>query len=175
MQNLSNELDKLILYTGKRKTITGIDVKNVTGASRQFNIFELQNSIGAGDVKRAIFILDRMLTEGESPTGIVVMLSRYFSVLWKLNERGTESVSSAELAREVGVPFFYFNSYASAAKRYGVEQLERAFEQLLYADACIKRGVANIALALTLPIVALIKPWLFARGFSPLLGERIVN
>lgn len=175
LQNLSNEIDKLILYVGQQKSIGEAEIRIVTGASRQFSVFELQNAIGAGDINRALHILNHMLTEGESPAGIIVMLTRYFSSLWKLKLRRKDEASKTELAREIGVHHFFLNDYISASNRYRADQLERVFEQLMFADLGVKRGTVNIPLALTIPIIALVRPELFGEGISPLAVNQIMN
>ena len=169
LQNLANELDKLVLFIGPESMIRNGDVNHVAGASRQYNIFEMQKALGRGDITRTLRMLGNMLTEGESAAGIIVMLSRYLSVLWKLSLRKDKDIPKSELAKAVGVPAFFLNDYISASGRYREANLEKAFEQLMFADLLVKRGAVNIPLTLTIPLLALMKPELFERGRSPLV------
>jgi DNA polymerase-3 subunit delta len=78
LRELQNELDKLSLFIGKRAMIGVDDVNAVVGMSRQFNVFELQASVGAKEYARALEIVGHLLEAGESAVGLVTMLTRYY-------------------------------------------------------------------------------------------------
>ncbi len=73
--SLSGELDKLIAYTGDRKTITSQDVKKVVYKNRGSIIFDLINHISQRQRTQGLATLQNMLTMGESPIAIVSILS----------------------------------------------------------------------------------------------------
>src|SRR5260221_356432 len=77
LYEIQNEIDKLLIYIGEKKMINIEDVGAVVGMSREFNIFELQKVVGQKNMTRSVEILERMLNAGESPLGLIVMLSRY--------------------------------------------------------------------------------------------------
>ncbi len=75
---MAGELEKLVLYTGKRSEITGVDVRAICSASRQAIIWELTDRLGARNLPGAIATLDNLLLAGEEPIGIVMMLVSQF-------------------------------------------------------------------------------------------------
>jgi DNA polymerase-3 subunit delta len=42
LREIRNEIDKLFIFVGEKKTIESDDVNHVVGVSREYNIFELQ-------------------------------------------------------------------------------------------------------------------------------------
>ena len=69
---------------------------------------------------------------------IIVMLTRYFSVLWKLLEIPRAGKNNFQIAGTVGVSPFFVPEYLAAIKRYKPEELNNAFHALLEADTQIK-------------------------------------
>ena len=141
----ASELDKLVTFVGTRDTITEDDVLTAGGHLREFNIFELQKAIGAGDRVRATGIVERMLQQSASRRGealmIVTMLTRYFMILRKL--AGAGALQQRDLARHVGVSPYFLKEYQQALRHLGAGTVRRAFEALLAADFELKGGTAR--------------------------------
>jgi DNA polymerase-3 subunit delta len=157
LRSLQNELDKLYVFIGERKNITAEDVAAVVGATKGYTIFELQNAVGRRDAKDAIMILERMLENGQSPQMIIVMLSRFFTQLWKLTDIRARKMSDQELAREIGVPLYFVKQYLEFRTNYSVGQIERNFKSLLEADTTLKSTSRDPRLVLDLLIVILLQ------------------
>lgn len=138
LRAMQNELDKLAIYAGERTTITADDVSAVVGVSREFNVFELQNAIGEGKSRRALDILDRMMTAGESAIMIVVMLTRFYMVLMKLRGLQQKGTGGKESAREAGVNPWFLDQYLTALRRLPGGALEDAIDALAKADEELK-------------------------------------
>lgn len=85
LREVDSEIVKLLTYLGETRHIGTGDIAAVVGFSKEFTIFQLQESIGRGDIKRAITILDHMLDDGQALPYFIVMLTGYFSSLWRLH------------------------------------------------------------------------------------------
>ncbi len=138
LQSLQNEIDKLFVFIGDRKKVTIEDIGAVVGASKGYTIFELQNAIGRKDSKEAVRILERMLEVGQSPQMIIVMLTRFFTQLWKLSDARARRMSEQEIAREIGVSPYFVKQYIDFHANFDVDQIERNFKALLEADTVLK-------------------------------------
>jgi DNA polymerase-3 subunit delta len=136
LREIQNELDKLYIFVQEKQAITSDDIRAVVGVSKEYNIFELQNAIGAKNLARSTEILSRMMDVGESPILIIILLTRYFSTLWKLYDLRRRG--SVELAGAIGVNPYYLKDYVAAAERYTVAELEHSFEVLASADEQLK-------------------------------------
>ncbi|MCL5019353.1 MAG: DNA polymerase III subunit delta [Patescibacteria group bacterium] len=171
LRQLSNELDKVILFCGAQKIIRNEDVHSVIGISRQFNIFELQKALGKRNLNRALHILFRMLVQGENPAGILIMITRYLTVLWKLKVRNWGTLKKTEIAKEIGVRDYFLDEYMNAAQNYSESQLGMAFHYLRLTDLHLKRSPINVPLVMSIPLIALVRTEIFADEWFNLLYE----
>lgn len=156
LRSLQNEIDKLFIFIGDRKQVTAEDIASVVGATKGYTIFELQNAIGRKDSKEAVKILERMLEGGQSPQMVIVMLTRFFTQLWKLSDIRSRRLSEQEISREIGVPYYFVKQYVEFRSNFTGEQIEGNFRLLLDADTVLKSTSRDPHLVLDLLIVTLI-------------------
>lgn len=136
----SNELEKLIIYTKDSKDITEQAVYDCVGYSKTNKIFDLQNSLGNSDLKKSILIVENMLENNESGVFVIVMLSRYFSILWKIQVLRKRGFSGSEIsAKYLNDLFYSFRSdYINQAQKFSISKLREIFDLLLQADIDLK-------------------------------------
>lgn len=149
LRELHNEIDKLFLYVGDKKTINVEDVTAVVGMSRSHNVFELQRAIGARDAPRSVEILERMLEAGENPIGIIAILMRFFQKLWILPSLRRHAGSEYELASRMQVKPYFVKEYLEAARHFPPDRIGQAFEALLAADVALKTSQDNPRVVMT--------------------------
>lgn len=171
LRTAAAELDKLVAFVGERSTITEEDVLTAGGHLREFNVFELQKAVGAGDRVRATAIVERLLQQAASRRGealmVVTMLTRYFQKLRKLTACQAQAVPQRDLARHIGVPPFYVNEYQAALRQLGPVAVRRAFEALLAADYELKGGAErDERLVLLLTLGRILQPARQARSLK---------
>jgi len=138
LREIQNELEKLYIFIGDRTSITADDVAAVVGVSKDFNVFALQKAIGQQDLARSMEILQRMIEFGESPTMIIVMLTRYFLALMKISDLRAAGKSAQEQAREAGVHPFFLRDYHEALGFFGEKNTQDAIRGLVLADERLK-------------------------------------
>jgi len=140
---IQNELDKLFIYLGERTRVTTEDVADVVGAVRGFTVFDLQNAVGKKNLEESLRIVNRMIEAGEASQLTIVMLTRYFNILWKLQNLFEQGTSETEVLAATRISPYYFKDYAAAAKRFTQPQIENAFRVLLEADIQLKSTSPN--------------------------------
>lgn len=155
LRSLQNEIDKLFVFIGDRKKITVEDITAVVGATKGYTVFELQNAIGRKDPKEAIKILERMLETGQSPQMIIVMLTRFFTQLWKLSDVRARKMPEQEIAREIGVPPYFVKQFLEFRTNFDTNQIEQNFKSLLEADTVLKSTSRDPHLVLDLLVLSL--------------------
>lgn len=138
LREIQGEMEKLFVYTGGKKAIGVDDVMAVVGVSREFNIFELQKAIGSKNLDRSIFIMQRMVEAGESPTTIIVMLTRFFTLLWRLHDMRRRGVPSNEQSAQLGVNPYFMKDYVEAVSHFSAKEVGQVFEYLADADLHMK-------------------------------------
>lgn len=158
LREIHNEIDKLLIYVGEKQTIEPDDVNAVVGISKHYNVFELQKAIGQCDPPLAIDILEHMMDAGESPLGMIVMLTRYFHKLWVLPSLRKQLNSEYELASGLGVRLSFIKEYVAASQRFSPTRIEEAFALLLEADVTLKSTMEDPRVVMTALVCKLIKP-----------------
>lgn len=138
LRDLNNELEKTVIYVQDKKKIELSDVSFVVGASRKYNVFELQKSIGRKDISHSLKIIEKMLSTERQEMLILTIIARYFVVLWKLLELAGKNKNNFELAREIGVSPFFVNEYLDALGRYKPAEIENALIILNQTDEKLK-------------------------------------
>ncbi|MEO6721461.1 MAG: DNA polymerase III subunit delta [Ferruginibacter sp.] len=126
LSRIVNEIDKLTLNIGQRKTITEDDIEKFVGISKEYNAFELQDALSKKDLSKAIKIIQYFEANPKAaPIQLVLpTLYGYFSKLY--------AVFGIPDKSENGIKhLFYNNSFAAkdalaAAKKYSYEGVERA-------------------------------------------------
>jgi len=156
LREIQNEIDKLFIYVGDKRTIDVADVNASVGMSKQYNIFELQKKIGQKSLSDALEITERMLDAGESAVGMIVMLTRYFQKVWLLQELQSQIANEYQLASAIGVSAFFLNDYRAAARNFDPNAMENIFHVLLETDRELKLS-GSPKLLLTVMMHAIIK------------------
>jgi DNA polymerase III subunit delta len=149
LRQVSNELEKLDIYTANRPVITADDVTAVVGVTKAFNIFELQKAVGHMDVSAAVHILDRMIDRGESPVFIITMLTRFFRHLATVADLRTRNATNAAIAQEIRVHPYFLDEYFSHLHHHTPDRFADRFRALLQADTDLKTTGKNPRLVLS--------------------------
>ena len=125
LHKIANELKKLTIALPKNKSITDEDVERNIGISKDFNVFELQNAIGARDVMKANRIVNYFGDNAKENPLLVTAISlyNYFTKLLKLHY--ATDPSQAALASVLGVSPFFVRDYQAAARNYSVADCVR--------------------------------------------------
>ena len=154
---LVNELEKVFLNIENRKQITADDIRHVVGLSRGFSVFELSDFIGKKDIKSALLTTSRMLELGESPIGILTMLTRYFGILLKVKHCKNAGLPPSQMASVAGVPPYFLKDYLAQAGNFPTKQIQKSFHLLLQTDIDLKTSAQKPQLLFELLMYNLIK------------------
>jgi len=72
-RQIENELEKIDLYLGRERRVTVEQVRELVPLSRAGVIFELGNALAACDLERALMLVKRLLDQGETAIGILLV------------------------------------------------------------------------------------------------------
>jgi DNA polymerase III subunit delta len=126
LTRIENEIVKISVNLGKRKTISEDDIEEFVGISKEFNVFELQSAIARKDLPAAIRIAQYFESNPKAAPIQLILPSLYsfFSkvfMIFAAPSRDEKTVSAT-----IGVNAFFIKDYLAAAKLYnyaGTEQL----------------------------------------------------
>ena len=126
LTRIENEIEKMSINLGKRKTITEDDIEEFVGVSKEFNVFELQSALARRDLAKSIRIIQYFESNPKAAPIQLVLPSLYafFSKVFMIFGAGTKDEKG--IAAAIGVNVYFAKDYLQAAKIYNYEGVERA-------------------------------------------------
>jgi DNA polymerase-3 subunit delta len=93
LSRIANEIDKVILNLGSRKSINEDDIENFVGISKEYNVFELQNAVGKKNLAKALQIVQYFESNPKAaPIQLILpSLYSYFSKVFMIASGASES------------------------------------------------------------------------------------
>src|SRR6185436_2334461 len=143
LNRIENEIEKILVNLGKRKTISEDDIEEFIGISKEFNVFEFQNALAAKDLANCIRIVQYFEANPKAAPIQLILPSLYafFSKLYMIH--GLNSRDEKTVAASIGVNPFFVNDYLKAVKAYSFPQVEKAI-LLLHQYNLRSVGVSDI-------------------------------
>lgn len=142
--DLINEVDKIFLAAGEKKTVDTADVAAVVGRYRTETVFSLLDGIGPGSASTVLKTLSLIIDGGEEPVFVLAMLLRRIVLLLEVkaleNELGPKAPSGQSLAAKMAgaTSPYYAEKLLRQASRFQKEDLETYLSNLRWADLKIK-------------------------------------
>ena len=125
LNRIENEIDKLSVNLGKRKTITEEDIESFIGVSKDFNVFELQGALARKDVVKAFRIIQYFEANPKAAPIQLVLPSLYSFFSKAFMVFGAASHDEKTVAASLGVKPFFVKDYMQAANLYNYAGVEK--------------------------------------------------
>jgi len=145
LSRIDKEIEKILINISNRKNITEDDIEQFVGISKEYNVFELQDALGAKDISKAVRIIQYFESNPKAaPIQLVLpALYNFFSKAYMLF--GQSGSDEKIAAANIGVNPFFIKDYMTAAKNYGASGIENAL-LLLHQYNLKSIGVNSVAL-----------------------------
>ena len=137
LAELSQELEKLALYSGEEKSLTPSLVNQLTTHSRTYNIFALVDALGEPLPNKRLTALGHLLDLGEKEPKILVMLARQLRLLIRLKEGGAAQAPGLYLPQGV------LKRRAQQAARFSAAALRSHLFLLHHVDLQLKTSAGS--------------------------------
>ncbi len=137
LRTLWNEIEKLQIFMEDRTKVSLQDVLEVSGSTKELNVFDLQKYVMNRDLKNSIQTLNKLLAYDRQEMLIISILQKFFLQLFKLSEMDLNQNKYA-LAQKLGVNAYFLDDYLTALKKYNPNFIANALSELMYADEQIK-------------------------------------
>jgi DNA polymerase-3 subunit delta len=146
LSRISNELNKLQIILPKGHTICAKDIEENIGFSKDFNVFELQNALGAKNQLKAYKIV-KYFADNPKDNPMVVTTSLIFSYFVKvLKYHGLKDKNPKNVASVLGISPFFIKDYDVALKNYPMKKVSAIVAGLRDIDVKSK-GVGSNSLS----------------------------
>ncbi len=148
MQDLINEIRKLIEYVGKNGTIKKEDIDLLSTKQIESVIFDLTDSLGNKNIKKAMETLNGLIYNKEPVQKILITLYNHLKKLYivKLTEKYNKN--TAECLNLKPNQMFLINKYKTQAKYFNELELRKILSELINLDTNYKIGEIDLNLGL---------------------------
>lgn len=131
------DLAKLALIRDDGRVDAEAVLESVASSAR-FDVFRLSDAVIAGDLARAITVLDGLKSEGVAPALVIWALAREISLLSQLKHGANKGRSPAELMSRLRVWQSRQNAISRALSRYSDAELGRLLRRAEGVDRTVK-------------------------------------
>ena len=148
MQDLINEIRKLIEYSGEGGTITTKDIDLLCNKQIESVIFDLTDNLGKKDIKNAIEVLNNLIYEKEPKQKILITLYNHFKKLYIVKVAEEYRKDLAQSMKLKPNQLFLTTKYKNQAKYFSKAEIEQIMEEFINLDANYKIGLIDIDVGL---------------------------
>ncbi len=148
MQDLINEIRKLIEYEGENGTITKETIDLLAIKQIESVIFDLTDNLGKKSTKEALIVLKNLLDSKEPIQKILITLYNHFKKLYivKLAEKYNRNLAEAMNLKPNQM--FLVNKYKSQASLFKENELKNLIYKLIELDTNYKQGLIDLNVGL---------------------------
>lgn len=148
MQDLINELRKLIEYKGENSNITKQDIDLLCTKQIQAVIFDLTDNLGKKEISKALEVYNGLISNKEPIQKILITLYNHFKKLYiiKIAEKYNEDVATVMNLKPNQL--FLVSKYKTQARYFETQELREVLEALIDLDANYKIGLISLEIGL---------------------------
>lgn len=157
MTEIYNEIQKLVMYTEGRQSITQPDVDRICTRSVKSRIFDLTDAIAEQDAVKGLKLLNDMLMLKEPLPKILFMITKQLRQILEVRLLQNKGYAAAQVASEMGLPPFIASKLIKQSSRFSEDRLKKAMEESLEYDIAIKTGKIDEKIAVELMITSFSK------------------
>ena len=148
MQDLINEVRKLIEYVGTNGVITNKDIDLLCIKQIDSVIFDLTDNLGKKDIEKAMQVLKELIYEKEPIQKILITLYNHFKKLYivKIAEKYRKDLATSMKLKPNQM--FLVNKYKAQARYFTETEIRKIMKEFIDLDANYKVGLIDIDIGL---------------------------
>jgi len=157
VRRLSVEIEKLATAAAPSGVITSEMVDELIARSRELSNFDLTDQLIAGDRRRALQILQRLLDDGAEPLMLLGLVASHYHRLTLAKELMKTGAPKEEVFRLIPLPFGKRDDFLAIARRAERKELTDAIDRIAATDIAIKTSQGKPRTQLEMLICELVK------------------
>jgi DNA polymerase-3 subunit delta len=135
---LSSEIDKILNFIGPGGKLTLDLVTQLTGFSREVNIFNFQKYLAEKKFESSLKIGMQLLEQGEVLAGILPMLYGFFRKIWMVKSLRSKNLNTTQILQQLDGKMYFYKDVFVAEQKFTIEQVQNVMERLLEAEVQLK-------------------------------------
>ena len=144
LQDIINELRKLIEYVGENGEIQKQDIDVLTTKQIDSVIFDLTDSLGKKDIKKAMEVFYNLIYQKEPVQKILITLYNHFKKLYIVKIAQSSNEDIVEVLKLKPNQGFLVSKYRIQAGYFKIGELRRILEELCDLDYKYKVGLIEL-------------------------------
>ncbi|MCI8965527.1 MAG: hypothetical protein HFJ43_04165 [Clostridia bacterium] len=146
MQEIINEIRKLIEFASNGGTIKKEDIDKLSTKQMQAIIFDLTDNIGNKKIEKSLEILDTLIYNKEPHQKILITLYNHFKKLYllKLHENLHSNIDVVQVLGLKPNQVFLVNKYKKQAMYFREEEIFNIINEFIDLDYKSKNGLMDI-------------------------------
>lgn len=151
IDNITNELDKLMIYKIDNKEITNEDINKLTEENIDNSVYDLVGFILKNENSRAIKLYNNFIQNGMDPTSLIPIIASQIRLLFQVKRLYNKGESNDEIAKTLEFKSVYRVKYLlSDSYYYTEEDLLKYLSAIADIDKNIKLGLVDPKVSLEL-------------------------
>lgn len=154
---LKVEIEKIVNYLSAGEKISQNLISEITGFSKEINVFNLQNELGSQNLKKSLKICLKLLEQGESLAAILPMIFLFFRRMWIVKELASSGLNQQQIVKNLGGSTYYYKDIFSSMNNFSTNHLLFIFEQIEQSEIQLKTSQKNEESILTMLVYYICK------------------
>lgn len=153
MENIAQELEKLLSYVYEKDAIEKKDVEEICTVTTESKIFDMIHALAEKRQKQALDLYYDLLALKEPPMRILFLIARQFNQMLLLRDLKEQGYDSGTIASKAGTAPFIVKKTLAQAGHFSMALLRQAVEDCVEAEEAVKTGRLGDRLAVELLII----------------------
>ena len=130
LTKITNELEKLFISINQNQEITPILIEQNIGISKDYNVFELQNSLAKKDILQSNKIAKYLSSNSKNYPFVLTISSIFFFFQKVIIYKQLQNQSKQKIALALKINPYFISQYKVASNNYSTQQLYYIFEYI---------------------------------------------
>ena len=148
MQELINEIRKLIEYAGENGTIKKEDIDKLSTKKLESVIFDLTDNLGKKDTQKALEVLRNLIYAKEPLQKILITLYNHFKKIYMVQLALKNNKDVAVSLNLKPNQMFLVNKYKTQARYFKEQEIRKILDSLIDLDYNYKNGEIDLNVGL---------------------------
>lgn len=153
MDNISNEVEKLICYVGDRQVIEKEDIEAICTEQITSKVFDMIDALGYKNRTRALDIYYDLISNKEAPLMILYMITRQFNIMLQIMELKAQGLDSKGITQKMAIAPFIVTKTLKQVSNFKYNSVKEALYEGVELEEKIKLGNINEKMAVEMLLI----------------------
>jgi DNA polymerase-3 subunit delta len=135
---INTEIEKIINFLGPENSLTLDTVSQLTGFTREVNIFNFQKALASRDLKTSVKIGLQLIDQGDVLAAILPMLFIFFRRLWVVKQLKSKNLTQNQILQKLSGSKYAYSDIFASIDNFSYQHLIMIIEKLEESEIYLK-------------------------------------